>query len=177
MLLNTSKGKIVTYSLVCVFVLLLECLHAVQCFWCFFLLFVLLVLLACATSCCKKNEKFKIALITLFILLFFYAYLHVLSSFELVKSFCKTLLIITITFLIVALITICAKFFILIIFFESIPQTKALFTRLERIIKFCVTPSTIAADIPVSVCIKPTPYVAFFFFLQPYTSRKIHCSV
>ena len=57
MLLKTSKEKIVTYLLICVFVLLPRCLYAFQCFQCLQNLFV------------KKYIEFKTALITSFILL------------------------------------------------------------------------------------------------------------
>ena len=53
MLIKTSKGKKVNYSLICVFVLLV--------------LFVLFVLLVHAKY--KKNKEFKTALITSFMLL------------------------------------------------------------------------------------------------------------
>ena len=57
MCIKNILGKKVTYSLICVFVLLLGCV------------FVLLVLLVLAKSFRKKNKEFKTALITSFTLL------------------------------------------------------------------------------------------------------------
>ena len=61
MLLKISKGKIITYSLICILCFFPECLCAFQCFWCF------------QCFLCMQNlfvkKKFKTALITSFILL------------------------------------------------------------------------------------------------------------
>ena len=62
MLLKTSKGKIVTYLLICVFVLLPECLCTFQCFLCFQCFW-------CVQNLFVKKKEFKTALITSFILL------------------------------------------------------------------------------------------------------------